>query len=46
MESAILKLGDVAPQFALGAANSDEIISLNRVLRDGPAILEFLRGTW
>jgi hypothetical protein len=41
-----LKAGDVAPNFCLGAANSDEIICLNNVLRHGPAIIEFLRGTW
>ncbi len=46
MESATLKVGDVAPQFELGAANSDGVVSLDRVLRDGPTILEFLRGTW
>ena len=41
-----LKAGDVAPNFCLGATNSDEIICLNDVLRKGPAIVEFLRGTW
>ncbi len=47
MEStATLKLGDTAPSFELSAANSDDIISLDAVLRKGPAIVEFLRGTW
>lgn len=47
MEStATLKLGDRAPSFELGAANNTEIVSLDAVLRKGPAIVEFLRGTW
>ena len=41
-----LKVGDVAPDFALAAANSDDLVSLNDSLRKGPAIVEFLRGTW
>ena len=41
-----LKLGDVAPEFSLTAANGDGLVSLNDVLRKGPAIVEFLRGTW
>ena len=46
MESATLKIGDAAPEFTLAAANSDDPVSLNEVLRQGPAIVEFLRGTW
>jgi hypothetical protein len=47
MEStATLKLGATAPSFELSAANSDDIIALDSVLRKGPAIVEFLRGTW
>jgi len=41
-----LKLGDAAPNFCLGAANSDDIVCLNNALRQGPVIVEFLRGTW
>jgi len=41
-----LQVGDAAPQFALAAANSADLFSLNRALRTGPAIVEFLRGTW
>jgi peroxiredoxin len=41
-----LKVGDTAPEFSLAAANGDQVISLNAVLRSGPAIVEFLRGTW
>lgn len=45
-DSTTLKAGDVAPSFCLGAANSDDLVCLNDVLRRGPAIVEFLRGTW
>lgn len=41
-----LRVGDFAPNFCLGAANSDDVVCLNQVLRSGPAIVEFLRGTW
>ena len=41
-----LRVGDLAPQFTLAAANSDDIVSLNRLLRTGPVLVEFLRGTW
>jgi hypothetical protein len=41
-----LKLGDAAPEFSLAAANSEAIVSLDETLRKGPAIVEFLRGTW
>ena len=41
-----LKLGEVAPEFELAAANSDDLVSLHDTLRKGPAIVEFLRGTW
>ena len=45
-ESTTLKVGDRAPEFALGAANRDGTISLRQTLARGPAIVEFLRGTW
>jgi len=41
-----LKVGDPAPNFCLGAANSDDVLCLDATLRKGPAIVEFLRGTW
>jgi hypothetical protein len=41
-----LKPGDLAPNFCLGAANSDDVVCLDAALRKGPAIVEFLRGTW
>jgi peroxiredoxin len=41
-----LHLGDVAPKFTLSAANRNETIDLQNLLRCGPVIVEFLRGTW
>jgi len=41
-----LKVGDRAPYFTLGAANRPGNFSLADILKEGPAILEFLRGTW
>jgi peroxiredoxin len=44
--SQTLHIGDRAPDFALAAANRAETYSLPQVLKRGPVILEFLRGTW
>jgi peroxiredoxin len=44
--SEILKVGDHAPAFALPAANREGLLTLADLLRGGPAVLEFLRGTW
>ncbi len=44
--SATLKIGDRAPDFSLGAANRPEAFALAQLLNRGPAIVEFLRGTW
>lgn len=41
-----LNLGDVAPKFSLSAANRQEPSDLPGLLRRGPVIVEFLRGTW
>ncbi len=41
-----LKLGDRGPYFTLDAANQSTRISLAELIREGPAVLEFLRGTW
>lgn len=41
-----LRLGDPAPAFDLGAANREGNVSLAQLLAKGPAIIEFLRGTW
>lgn len=47
-----LKVGDRAPEFALFAANMNNVVGtplelrLDRLLGNGPLVLEFLRGTW
>ena len=41
-----LNVGDSAPKFTLSAANRNESTSLDDVLKRGPTIVEFLRGTW
>jgi len=46
MESSTLKVADKAPDFKLAAANSGESFSLKALLKSGPIIVEFLRGTW
>lgn len=45
-QSSTLKIGDQAPDFSLTAANSDGTFSQATILQRGPAIVEFLRGTW
>ncbi len=46
-ESDVLKIGDLAPDWKLSMAGAPEHwISLADVLASGPAIVEFLRGTW
>ena len=45
-ESSTLKSGDRAPEFSLPAANENRTVTLADVLKNGGAILEFLRGTW
>ncbi len=44
--STTLKIGDVAPDFTLAAANREGTFSLAGLLARGTLILEFLRGTW
>jgi peroxiredoxin len=44
--SQTLRIGDRAPEFTLAAANRSDAYFLPQVLARGPAILEFLRGTW
>ncbi len=44
--SSTLRLGDHAPDFTLSAANRPGNVSLGDLLRAGPVIVEFLRGTW
>ena|SRR5215469_3266433 len=41
-----LKVGSRAPEFALGAANREGVLTLSGFLRRGMLIAEFLRGTW
>jgi peroxiredoxin len=41
-----LKVGDRAPDFSLSTANAPDTTSLSQLLAHGPAVLEFLRGTW
>src|SRR6267142_6812749 len=40
-----LQVGETMPDFALHAATG-EMVSLSDVLRDGPAVVSFFRGTW
>src|SRR5258705_9877274 len=40
-----LQVGEVMPDFALHAA-TDELVRLSDVLREGPAVVSFFRGTW
>lgn len=41
-----LKIGDMAPQFSLLAANGGQTSTLDALVTRGPLIIEFLRGTW
>jgi len=41
-----LAVGSQAPEFSLGAANRDGLISFSSLLQNKALILEFLRGTW
>jgi peroxiredoxin len=41
-----LGIGSRAPEFSLAAANQEGIVSLSSLRALGPAVLEFLRGTW
>jgi peroxiredoxin len=44
--SSTLKVGERAPDFTLASANGMGEISLAKLLARGPAVVEFLRGTW
>jgi len=41
-----LVVGSQAPPFSLDSANGFGRLSLLELIRRGPLILEFLRGTW
>ena len=45
-ESETLRVGDRAPDFTLTPANQPGTVALGDLIRSGPAVLEFLRGTW
>jgi peroxiredoxin len=44
--STTLNINDLAPDFALGAANTSATYGLSEFVKQGPVVLEFLRGTW
>jgi hypothetical protein len=44
--STTLKLNDLAPDFALAAANTSASYRLSEFVKQGPVVIEFLRGTW
>jgi hypothetical protein len=41
-----LRVGYLAPDFILKAANREGEFTLSGLLRSGILVLEFLRGTW
>jgi len=41
-----LRVGGKAPQFTLEAVNRTGGFSLADLVRKGPVVVEFLRGTW
>jgi hypothetical protein len=46
VQSSTLNPGSRAPDFSLSAANRPGTFTLAQFLENGPAVLEFLRGTW
>jgi peroxiredoxin len=44
--SSTLAIGDRAPEFCLSAVNAAGTLTLAELLKRGPVIVEFLRGTW
>jgi len=46
MQSSTLQVGDKAPEFKLLSADLSRSVSLKSLLKSGPVIIEFLRGTW
>jgi hypothetical protein len=44
--SSTLQVGDRAPNFSLRAANDSAEHTLAQAVASGPAVIEFLRGTW
>jgi hypothetical protein len=41
-----LGIGSTAPDFSLTAANREGTFVLSQLLRRGPVLVEFMRGTW
>ena len=41
-----VRVGARVPDFTLPAANRPTTFSLSEMLKHGPVIVEFLRGTW
>ena len=41
-----VRVGARVPDFTLSAANRPGTFTLSELLKHGPAIVEFLRGTW
>lgn len=44
--STTLKVGDRVPEFTLAAANQPGTVTLAELFKQGPVVVEFLRGTW
>jgi len=44
--SSTLRVGDRAPNFSLRAASDSAEYTLAQAIASGPAVIEFLRGTW
>lgn len=41
-----IEVGSKAPEFHLPAVNAEGNFSLQDLIRSGPLVIEFLRGTW
>jgi peroxiredoxin len=41
-----VRVGARVPDFTLPAANRSESYTLSKMLKHGPVVVEFLRGTW
>jgi peroxiredoxin len=46
MNSSTLHIGDTAPDFSLFSLNRQRAITLKSLIKRGPAVVEFIRGTW
>ncbi len=41
-----IRVGERMPDFTLPAVNREGTVSLRELTARGPAVIEFLRGTW